>query len=173
MHLPTSGGFTRIIIGRCAIINYPEWRMLRRKTYKTVREWIWQDIICRWGTLVEIITDNGPPIIKAVEYLATKYHLNHIQISGYNSRANSIVEHGHFDVQQALFKAADGDQSKWSQVAHSVFWSDRVTTCKRMGVSPYFALTSTPPLIPLNIIEATYLSPPPTSILSTTNLIAQ
>jgi hypothetical protein len=104
--------------------------MLRCETYKTVGEWIWQDIIYRWDTLVKIITDNGPPIVKAVEYLATKYHLNHIRISEYNSCANCIVECGHFDVQQALFKAADGDQSKWSQVAHSVFWSDWVTTRK-------------------------------------------
>jgi hypothetical protein len=42
-----------------------------------------------------------------------------------------------------------------------------------MGVLPYFALTDTHSLIPLDIIEATYLSPPPTSILSTTDLIAQ
>ena len=89
--------------------------------------------------IVEIVTDNGAPIIKAVEYLAKKYHINHIRISGYNSRANGIVERGHFDVRQALFKAADGEQGKWSQVAHSVFWSERITTRKRMGVSPYFA----------------------------------
>jgi hypothetical protein len=42
-----------------------------------------------------------------------------------------------------------------------------------MGVSPYFALTGTHPLIPLDIVEATYLSPPPTSILLTTDLIAR
>jgi hypothetical protein len=41
-----------------------------------------------------------------------------------------------------------------------------------MGCSPYFAVTGSHPLIPLNISEATYLQPPPTSILSSTNLIA-
>ena len=173
MHLPPSGGFNRIIIGRCAIVNYPEWRMLRRETAKAIGDWVFQDILCRWGTIVEIITDNGAPIIKAVDYLATKYHINHIRISGYNSRANGIVERGHFDVRQALFKAADGEQAKWSQVAHSVFWSDRITTRKRMGVSPYFALTGTHPLIPLDIAEATYLLPPPESTLTTTELIAR
>jgi hypothetical protein len=42
-----------------------------------------------------------------------------------------------------------------------------------MGISPYFALIGTHPLIPLDIIEATYLLPPLTSILSTTDLIAR
>jgi len=42
-----------------------------------------------------------------------------------------------------------------------------------MGCSLYFAITGAQPVIPLDIIEATYLQPPPDSILSTTNLIAQ
>jgi len=51
-----------------------------------------------WGGLTEIVTDNGPPFVKAVNYLAKKYHIYHIRISGYNSCANSIVERLHFDV---------------------------------------------------------------------------
>jgi len=42
-----------------------------------------------------------------------------------------------------------------------------------MGCSPYFAITGAQLVIPLDIVEATYLQPPPDSILSTTNLIAQ
>jgi hypothetical protein len=40
-----------------------------------------------------------------------------------------------------------------------------------MGCSPYFAATGTHPILPFDISEATYLVPPPTSTLSTTNLI--
>jgi hypothetical protein len=42
-----------------------------------------------------------------------------------------------------------------------------------MGCSPYFAVAGTPPILPFDIMEATYLQPPPTSILSSTDLIAQ
>jgi len=41
-----------------------------------------------------------------------------------------------------------------------------------MGCSPYYATTGTHPLIPLDIIEATYLLSPPDSILSVTDLIS-
>jgi hypothetical protein len=41
-----------------------------------------------------------------------------------------------------------------------------------MGCSPHFAVTGLHPLIPLDIFEATYLQPPPTSLLSSTDLIA-
>ena len=72
-----------------------------------------------------------------------------------------------------MFKAANGDESRWSQVAYSVFWAERITICCHMGCSPYYAATGTHPIIPLNISEATYLQPPPNSVLSTTDLIAQ
>jgi len=41
-----------------------------------------------------------------------------------------------------------------------------------MGCSPYYTMTGIYPLIPLDIIEATYLLPLPDSILYTTDLIA-
>ena len=132
---------------------------------------MFQDLICRWGTLYEIVMDNGKPFIKALAYLSKRYHINHIHISGYNSRANGIVEWVHFDVHQALIKAADGIKSKWFQSLYSVFWAEHITIRKCLGVSPYFIITGAQPLIPLNIIEATYLNPPLDSILSTTDLI--
>jgi hypothetical protein len=42
-----------------------------------------------------------------------------------------------------------------------------------MGCSPYFAVTGTHPLLPFDIIEASYLLPPPDSVLSTTDMIAR
>jgi hypothetical protein len=48
---------------------------------------------------------------------------------------------------------------------------ERVTVRKCMGCSPYYAATGTHPLIPLDILEATYLQPAPESVMSTTDLI--
>ena len=171
MHLPKSGGFKYLVQGRCSLMHYPEYRVLRTETAKTIGNWIFDDILCRWGTLSEIIMDNGPAFVKALNYLGKQYHIHHIRISGYNSHTNGIVERTHFDVHQALFKACDGNQSKWHSVVTLVMWADRVTVRRRMGCSPYFTVTGTHPLLPLDIAEATYLLPPPNSPLSTTNLI--
>jgi hypothetical protein len=173
MQLPASGGFKYIVQGRCSLCTYPEFRKLRSETGKTIGEWIFEDIICRWGSLAEIVTDNGKPFLKALEYLAKKYHIRHIRISGYNSRANGVVERTHYDVRQSLYKVAGGVESKWSPGTHLVYWAERITTRKRMGCSPYYAATGASALIPLDISEATYLQPPPTSTLSTTDLITR
>ena len=61
-------------------------------------DWIFEDILCRWGSLREIVTDNGAPFLKALDYLLKHYHINHIRISGYNSHTNGMIEHSHFDI---------------------------------------------------------------------------
>jgi len=143
--------------------------MLHQESARTLGDWLYEDVLCRWGTpVVEIVSDNGSTFVKVLAYLERKFHVKHIRISGYNSRANGIVERSHFDLRQALFKAADGDQS----VFQSVIWADRVTTHRRLSCSPYFAATGTHPLLPLDIVEATYLVPSPAALLDTTQLIA-
>ncbi len=171
MHLTCSSGFTYIVQGRCSLSHYPEFQMLWKETAQSIGDWIFQNILCHWGTLVEIISDNGKPFIAALSYIEQKYHIRHIQISSYNSHANGIVEQSHFNVWQALYKASDGVENKWSQKVHLVFWSEHITAWKQMGYLPYFAVTGTHPLLPFDIVEANYLLPPPDSLLSTTDLI--
>ncbi|KNZ76511.1 hypothetical protein J132_10219 [Termitomyces sp. J132] len=65
----------------------------------------------------------------------------------------------------------DSDQSRWSTATYSVFWSEHVTVCKQMGCSPYYVTTGTHLLLLADIVEATYLQPPPNSLLLTTDLI--
>ena len=173
MHLTPSGRYKYIVQAQCSLMHWPEWEMLRKETAKSIALFILQNIIYHWGTLLEIATNNGAPFVKALAYLSQHYHITHIRISGYNSRANGLVEHSHFDVRQALFKSCDGQVSKWSSTAYSVFWAERVTVRRRMGCSPYFATTGAHPLLHFDIAKANYLLPPPDGILSSTNLIAR
>jgi len=127
MHLTPSAGYKYIVQGRCSLTHWPEWEMLQKETAKLLANFILHNIIYRWGTLLEIVIDNGAPFVKALAYLMKHYHITHIRISGYNSHANGLVEHSHFDVREALFKACNGEESKWSSSAYSVFWAERVT----------------------------------------------
>src|SRR6266702_1798925 len=111
MHLPCSASFTYIVQGQCSLTHYPKFCILHKETTQTIGNWIFQDVLCCWGTLVKIISDNGKPFVTTLRYLEKKYHIKHIRISRYNSHANGIIEWSHFNVQQALFKATDGNQN--------------------------------------------------------------
>lgn len=130
-------------------------------------------MLCRWGAISEIVTDNGAAFVSAVRDLQKRFKIHHISISPYNSKANGIVEHSHFDTCQVLYKIVGGEQHKWGQGAHFAFWAERVTVRKRMGCSPYFAVTGCHPVLPLDVVEATYLSPAPDRLLNTGDLIVR
>ena len=92
MHLPASFGKKYIVQGCCSLCTWPEFHALVKENATVLGDWMFQDLIYRWGALYEIVTDNGKPFIKALAYLSKHYHINHIHISGYNSHTNGIVE---------------------------------------------------------------------------------
>ena len=172
MHMtPASNGCKYIVHGRCALSNWMEGRPLRNENARSIGLWLFEDIICRWGCIVRIVTDNGGPFKKALAWLEDKYGIKGIQISAYNSRANGKIECPHWDVRQALWKACSGEVHKWYWYFVLVMWADRITVRKRLGCSPYFITTGSHPTLPLDIVEATWLVDLPNGKLSTADLL--
>lgn len=168
---PPSNGCSYIAHGRCGLSSWMEARALRKENGRSIGQWLFEDIICRWGSLVKIVTDNGSPYKKAVGWLAEKYGIKGVTISPYNSQANGVIERPHWDVRQMLYKATDGDVKKWYWHLHTVMWADRITVRKGTGCSPYFLVTGAHPTLPLDIIEATWLVKYPDRFISTEELI--
>lgn len=169
--MPKSGGYRYVVHARCSLSSYPEWRMLRRETGATIGAFIFQDILCRWGAVEIIQTDNGTPFIKALDYLAKTYGIRHIRISPYNSQAQGPIERRHYDVRESLIKTADSNEKQWHEGAHSMIWAERVTIQKSTGYSPYFMAHGIEPLFPFDLAEATYMAPTPSKLMSTQELI--
>ena len=90
--MPLVQGFRYIVQARCSLIAWPEWQMLKKENGRTLGSFIFEEVLCRWGGVEEIVTDNSPAMVSALEWLSEKYHINHICISAYNSKANGIVE---------------------------------------------------------------------------------
>jgi hypothetical protein len=172
MHMIPAGGFKYIIQARCLLTAWPEWRALRTETGVTIGRFIFEEILCRWGAVEEIVTDNGSAYIAALDWLSTKYGIRHIHISAYNSQANGIVERQHRTIRDSLLKACGDDVSKWPVTAPHVFWADRVTTRQSTGHSPFYMTHGIEPILPFNLTLATFLVPNLTTSLSTADLLA-
>ena len=63
MVMPQSAGYQYIVQARCALTAYPEWWMLRSENTSALTSFIFEDILCHWGALAEIVTDNGPAFV--------------------------------------------------------------------------------------------------------------
>src|SRR5713101_3893410 len=140
--------------------------MLRHETGRTLRAFIFEEVLCCWGGVEEIVTDNGSAFVAALDWLQAWYGITHIRISPYNSCTNGLVEHQHWTIHESIMKACNGDISRWPSVMPHIFWADHVTTQKSTGHSPFFMVHGIEPILPFNIIEATFLVPNITPPLS-------
>ena len=171
--MPKAQGYRYIIHARCSLTSYPEWTMVKMENARSIAKFIFESLLCRWGAIEILVSDNAPQYLQATDYLAKIYHVYRIRISPYNSKAQGPIERWHYDVWEAIIKAADGDISKWPDVAPSVFWAERVTIQKSTGYSPYYLAHGVEPLLPFDLAEATYLAPKLDSLMKTEDLIAQ
>lgn len=169
---PVSNGYKYIAHGRDGFMTYAEGRPLKQETGRAIGLWLYEDILCRWGGLKTIVTDNGGPFRAALHWIAEKWGIKHITISPYNSQANGAIERPHWDIRQMLYKATGSENTdKWYWFFHAVLWADRISIRKRLGCSPYFMLTGAHPILPLDAKEATWLADPPIGVLTEEEMI--
>ena len=173
MHMtPASNGHKYIVHGREGVFSYAEGRALRDEKARSIAMWMYEDILCRWGTIQSIITDNGSSFKAAAQWIEQKWGIRNITISPYNSLANGRVERPHWDLRQMLYKATGAaNTNKWYWFLQSVLWADRTSIRKRLGHSPYYMITGLHPILPLDAAEATWLARPPTGVMTDEEMI--
>ncbi|KZV95172.1 hypothetical protein EXIGLDRAFT_587393, partial [Exidia glandulosa HHB12029] len=98
--------------------------------------------------------------------------VKHIKISGYNSRANGIVERKDYDVRESVMKACGNQPNRWAMLLIFIFWAERVTVKRHLGISPYRMAHGCEPILPFDLREATWLTAPMQPPMTTEDLIA-
>ena len=104
MYMLPSQGYKYLVQARDLLTGLPEWRALTHKTGRTLGQFIFEELLCQWGRLEEIVTGNGTPFVAALEWITTQYHICHIRISAYNSQANRVIETIHQTIRDSLVR---------------------------------------------------------------------
>src|SRR6266850_5129495 len=82
MFMPLAGGYRYIVQASCSLTAWPEWCALRVETGHTIGAFIFEEILCRWGAVEEIVTSG-------------KHHLSFCTFSHLNNfflRCNKIKD---------------------------------------------------------------------------------
>jgi hypothetical protein len=169
--MPHAGGYRYIVQACCSLTAWPEWHTLCIETGHIISSFIFKEILCHWGAVELIVTDNGTAYVTALDWLAEKYSIHHICISPYNSMANGAVKQQHCMVCESIFKVCDGDDSHWPMVAPFAFWADCTTVHKSTGYSPFYMVHGVEPTLPFDLLQATFLVPDLTKLLPTRDLL--
>jgi hypothetical protein len=59
MFMPHASGYRYIVQDPAPSPHWPEWRALRIEMRRTLGAFLFEEILCRWGAVEEIVTDNG------------------------------------------------------------------------------------------------------------------
>ena len=157
MLMPKARGYCYLVAARDDLSLAAEGHALKHANADSLAKFFWEEIMCRYGVIAQIVTDNGSEVKGAFEKLMKRYSIPHIRISPYNSKANGVVERGHFIIREAIIKSCNGDINLWPTKVHHAFFADKVITCCSTGFSPFYLLHGLDPILPFDLFEATHL----------------
>ena len=135
--MPHAGRFRYLILAREDITDWVEGRALHNTKTKSWCTFIFEEIVCRYGTVREIVADRGElASAEATEF----FNQRRIQLrltTAYNLEANSKAERGHPSIVQALIKSTRNTPSQWPSMLHYALWADRTTAGRVRRETPY------------------------------------
>ena len=158
MHMPLSHGCTYIAAARDDLSGASEFRALTANTAESMRRFLEEQVIFRYGYIQQIVTDNGPEVQGAFRAMLKRYHMPQVTISPYNSSANGVVERGHFVLRESLSKlCGESEIHKWKDYLLYAQFAEQVTISSVTCQTLFFMLHRVEAVLPFDLAEATFM----------------
>ncbi|RDX82514.1 Tf2-11, partial [Mucuna pruriens] len=107
-------------------------------TVERVKRFIWKKIICRFGLLVEIVSDNGTQFASSV---TTKFcqdlHIRQSFTSVEHPQANGQAEAANRVILRGLRRRLEEAKGRWVEELPQVIWSYHTTPHSTTGETPF------------------------------------
>ena len=108
---------------------------------KDVVQFVWKNIVCRFGIPQSLVTNKGPQFDSGVYInLCHELKIKNLYSTPWYPLSNDQAEASNKTLLMALKKHLHSTKGKWVDELRGVLWAYRTTSWKPTGVSP-FALT--------------------------------
>ena len=129
-----------------------EMRALRNKSAKDVALFLYEEVICRWGSPDVIITDQGREFCNLInEELMERAHCKHRITSAYHPQSNGLVERQNRTTTQFLLKNMNC-QDDWVEMIPTMMVSHRHTVHSTTNCEPSSMLLGRKPTLAVNML---------------------
>jgi len=133
-------------------MKWIEAKPLATITTQQVQQFVRKDIICRYGILHTIITDNGRQFInKELAKFYTCLGIKHITSSVEHPQTNGQAEAANKVILVKLQKRLDGAKGCWPEALLEVLWAYRCTPQSTTNESPFSLIYGAKAMIPVEI----------------------
>ena len=120
------------------------------KSSQTRADFFYREIICRHGTPVEVITDQGGEFQGKLQALLDRCGIDHRRTSPYHPQANGLTGRANQTLVKTLFKMTTDDPHDWDKQIPTALMGYRATRQASTKYSPFFMLHGHEMVLPIN-----------------------
>ena len=166
------GGMKFLLQATDPAISWVEARAVRHANSESWAKFLYEEVYCRFGSVLLCLIDGGSEFKGAVEILFKQYGVVAIVSSPYHPEGNGHSECSHQTLVNSIFRACGKDASHWPLYVHAGLWAMRCSTSQVTGYSPYFLLYGRRPFFAFDFADKTWDTLDWHSVTSTEDLLA-
>ena len=105
---------------------------------RDVTQFIWKNIVCRFGIPKSIVFDNEPQFDSRVyRNFCQELKIKNLYSTSRYPQSNGLAEASNKTLLTTLKKLLDSSKGKWVDELPGVLWAYKTTACKPTGISPF------------------------------------
>ncbi|GJS98562.1 reverse transcriptase domain-containing protein [Tanacetum coccineum] len=151
--LPIAPGGARFLV--VAIDYFTKWveaKPLTSTTGKHMERFVWEHIVCRFGTPQIIISDNGKQFAEGTfPIFCQKLRILQSLTSVYHPQANGQVEVTNREIVKGMERRLGKTHQGWVDELPQVLWAHRTTLKSSNGETPFSLVYGSKAVIPIEI----------------------
>ena len=123
-----------------------------RITAKDVAKFVFDNICCRFGTPLEIISDRGPGFRgDLVNELMIKLSIKHRHSTPYYPQCNGLVEKVNGMICKIITKHVGSKTQTWDRHLNAALWAYRTSFKASLGFTPFHLVYGQEALLPIEV----------------------
>ncbi|KAB2626974.1 hypothetical protein D8674_020592 [Pyrus ussuriensis x Pyrus communis] len=156
--MPAGKGKVRYAI--VAVDYFTKWaevEPLATITEAKIEDFVWKNILCRFGIPNAIVTDNGQQFDnKKFKMFCSKFNINLCFASPAHPQSNGQVEAINKIIKRTLKTSLDKAKGCWPKFVPQVLWSYRTSYRTSTGETPFSLAFGTEVVVPVELEQATF-----------------
>ncbi|KAM1656066.1 hypothetical protein ACFX2K_008255 [Malus domestica] len=157
---PMPAGKGKVCYTVVAVDYFTKWaevEPLATITEAKIEDFVWKNILCRFGIPNAIVTDNGQQFDnKKFRLFCSKFNINLCFASPAHPQSNGQVEAINKIIKRTLKTSLDKAKGCWPEFVPQVLWSYRTSYRTSTGETPFSLAFGTEAVVPVELEQATF-----------------
>ena len=134
----TARGKIYILIVVDYLSKWSEAKAVKSVDGKSVANFVFEHIFCRFGVPLEILSYSGPGFrSEMMNHLCEKLNIHHKYFTPYHSHCNGLNEKFNAGLKLMMTKMTHGNEKNWDLELNRVMWAYRIAVKPSMQFLPY------------------------------------